>query len=86
MDRSAVLCSSDGRACFESAFPVLHSGILWADYCADSGYCEVSLHSAFVFVFVILWFRFLCILAADGCCCVLDGSVLWYYSGGSSSL
>ncbi len=34
----------------------------------------MSLHSTFVFVFVILWFRFLCILAADGCCCVLDGS------------
>jgi len=36
----------------------------------------VSLNCTFVFVSVIVfWFRFLCILAADGCCCVLDGSV-----------
>jgi hypothetical protein len=35
----------------------------------------VSLNSPFVFVFGILWFRLRYFLAADGCCCVLDGSV-----------
>ena len=35
----------------------------------------MSLNSTFVFVFGILWFRLLRILAADGCRCVLDGSV-----------
>ncbi len=51
MDGSAVLCSAAGRACFESAFPVLHSGIFWADCCADSDYCEVS----FNFTFALLY-------------------------------
>jgi hypothetical protein len=47
VDRPAVLCSAAGWSCFESAFPVLHSGILWADCCAESGCCEVSLHFTF---------------------------------------
>jgi hypothetical protein len=47
VDGPAVLCSAAGRACFESAFPVLHSGIFWADCCADSDYCEVSFPSSF---------------------------------------
>ncbi len=75
VDWPAVPRSSDGRARAEPAFPVLCSGSLWAGYCADSGCCEVSLNSTFVFVFGILWFRLLRILAADGCRCVLDGSV-----------
>ncbi len=38
----AGCCSAAGRACFEPAVPVLYSGLLWADGCADSNYCEVS--------------------------------------------
>jgi hypothetical protein len=50
VDWSADLCSAAGRACFESALPVLCSGIFWADCCADSNYCEVS----FPFYFLLL--------------------------------
>ncbi len=46
----------------------------------------MSLHLTFVYICVILWFRFLCNFAADGFCCVLDGSASWYYSGGLSFL
>ena len=35
-------CSAARRARFESVVPVLCSGFLWADGCADSTYCEVS--------------------------------------------
>ena len=38
----AGCCSAAGRARSESAVPVLCSGFLWADGCADSNYCEVS--------------------------------------------
>ncbi len=38
----AGCCSAAGQARFESAVPVLCSGLLWADGCADSNYCEVS--------------------------------------------
>ena len=77
VDGSAVLCSAAGRACFESAFPVLHSGIFWADCCADSDYCEVSFSSfSAPCIDYFLRFRFLCILAAVGCCCIFDGLVI----------
>jgi len=63
-----------GRARFESAFPVLCSGFLWADGCADSAYCEVSFYVYFVFLSTVPFcgFRFLCILVAIGCCRILD--------------
>ncbi len=77
MDGSAVPCSAAGRACFESAFPVQHSGIFWADCCADSDYCEVSFPSTFCSLYWLLSrFWFLCLLTAVGCCCILDGLVL----------
>ncbi len=83
MDGSAVLCSAAGRPCFESAFPVLHSGVFWADCCADSDYCEVSFHFIFAFLYR-LFLRFLAslCLVAVGCCFILDGLVLWFCSGG----
>ncbi len=56
VDGSAVLFFAAGRACFESAFPILHSGIFWADCCADSSCCEVS----FLFIFL------LCVLIGFG--------------------
>ncbi len=40
--KPAGCCSAAGRARSESAVPVLCSGFLWADGCADSDYCEVS--------------------------------------------
>ncbi len=45
----AGCCSAAGRARSESAVPVLCSGFLWADGCADSSYCEVSSYSYFSF-------------------------------------
>jgi hypothetical protein len=62
VDGSAVVCSAAGRSCFESAFPVLHSGIFWADCCADSNHREVSFHFPFFLYWLFLRFRFLCIL------------------------
>ncbi len=75
VDGSAVLCSAAGRSCFESASPVLHSGIFWTDCCADSDYCEVSFTSFFSAPCIdyFLRCRLLCILAAVGCCCIFDG-------------
>jgi hypothetical protein len=77
VDGSAVLCSAAGWACFESTFPVLHSGILWADCCADSGYCEVSLHLIFFTCICCFcgsgFFVFLLLLAAVVCLMV------WFY-------
>jgi hypothetical protein len=43
--RPAGCCSAAGRARSESAVPVLCSGFLRADGCADSNYCEVSSYS-----------------------------------------
>jgi hypothetical protein len=43
----AGCCSAAGRARAESAVPVLCSGFLWADGCADSNYCEVSSYFCF---------------------------------------
>ncbi len=40
--RPAGCCVAAGRARSESAVPVLCSGFLCADGCADSNYCEVS--------------------------------------------
>ena len=66
VDGSAVLCSAAGRACFESAFPVLHSGIFWADCCADSDYCEVSFRFIFlvIIIFAVCFSAFLVLLVA----------------------
>ncbi len=80
VDGSAVLCSAAGRACFESAFPVLHSGIFWTDCCADSDYCEVSYH--FTFALLYRYFAVPVFSCGVGCCCILDGLVLWFCSGG----
>jgi hypothetical protein len=77
VDRSKVPRPSDGRACPESAFPVLRSGRLWAGYCADSGCCEVSLHSTFVFYVLSCGSGFyvsLLLLFAGW-----FGLVVWYY-------
>ncbi len=48
--KPAGCCSAAGRARSESAVPVLCSGFLWADGCADSNYCEVSSYSYFSFL------------------------------------
>ncbi len=69
------------------ALPVLCSGCLWAGYCADSACCEVSFNCTFVCLcLLLLWFWFLCIFAAVGCWCILDGSASWCCFGGLSSL
>jgi len=71
---SAGRCFAAGRARSESAFPVLCSGFLWADCCADSNYCEVS---PFFFVLLLfLRFRFLCLLLAVSSCWLLDDSLV----------
>ncbi len=44
-------CSAARRARFELAVPVISSGFLWADGCADSTYCEVSSCVFFLFLF-----------------------------------
>ncbi len=49
--KPAGCCSAAGRARSESAVPVLCSGFLWADDCADSTYCEVSSCVFFLFPF-----------------------------------
>jgi hypothetical protein len=67
VDGSAVLCSAAGRACFESAFPVLHSGIFWADCCADSDYCEVS----FRFIFLVIIIFAVSVSLHSWCCWLL---------------
>jgi len=73
----AVLCFAAGRACVESTFPVLYSGVLRADCCADSNCCEVSYPSYFLLLCMI-FLRFLVsrILAAVGCCCFLVYSLV----------
>ena len=43
-------CSAARRARFESVVPVLCSGFLWADGCADSAYCEVRSYVYFPFL------------------------------------
>jgi hypothetical protein len=43
-------CVAAGRARVESAFPVLCSGLLWADGCAESAYCEVSFCVYFLYL------------------------------------
>ncbi len=48
--RPAGCSSAAGRARVESAFPVLCSGLFWADGCADSAYCEVSFYVYFLFL------------------------------------
>jgi hypothetical protein len=61
----AGCCFAAGRSCFESAVPVLCSGLLWAGSCADSAYCEVSFFVFFYFFHLLfLLFRFLYILLA----------------------
>ena len=67
VDGSAVLCSAAGRACFESAFPVLHSGIFWADCCADSDYWEVS----FRFIFLVIIIFAVSVSLHSWCCWLL---------------
>ncbi len=74
VDWPADLCSAAGRACFESAFPVLCSGIFWADCCADSNYCEVSSYVNSYFLFSC--FQFLCPLLVVGCCWLLVDSLV----------
>jgi hypothetical protein len=87
VDWPAVPRSPDGRSRAEPEFPVLRPGRLWAEYSADSGCCEVSLNCSFVLLCLLfLWYWFLCIFSAVGCCCMLDGSTSWYCFGGFSSL
>ncbi len=84
VDGSAVLCSAAGWPCFEPAFPVLHSGVLWADCCADPDYCEVSFHLnllSCIGYFCGLWLLcvFLFLLAAVTYLMVW---FFWFCSGG----
>ena len=79
VDLSAVLRSSAWRACFEPAFPVLHSGIFWADCCADSSCCEVSFLCLSFCIDSFCGFSVSLLLAAVGCCFILDGFVLFMF-------
>jgi hypothetical protein len=45
-------------------FPVLCSGFLWADGCADSDYCEVRSDSSFLSLFLRFWFSVFLLLLA----------------------
>ncbi len=62
--KPAGCCYAAGRARSESALPVLCSGFLWADGCADSNYCEVSSYSYFSFLFFGFGFSVFLLLLA----------------------
>ncbi len=80
MDGSAVLRSAAGRACFESAFPVLHSGIFWADCCADSNHREVSFHLSFLLLVLVSFAVPVSLYSVAVGAVVLDGFWFsWYY-------
>ena len=81
MDGSAVLCSAAGRACFESAFPVLHSGIFWTDCCADSDYCEVSFRFIFLRSYYFCGFGFSAFLVLLVAVLYMTVLVLWVCLG-----